>query len=230
MHLDAINESDSSDSSLEFEQRRTLKKSSKRSDKLGKSEVAGNEDEEEEEEDEEDDIPVSDLEDLEEGDKDDLIPHTKLTINNTHALEAALKRISLLTNRTQPFATHQTVVSSTETAASIPDISDDLQRELAFYSQSLESVRLGRERLRAEGVMFSRPKDYFAEMVKEDTHMEKVRAKLVEEAASKKAAAEARKQRDLKKFGKQVQVAKLQERQKAKRETLDKIKNLKRSG
>lgn len=59
--------------------------------------------------------------------------------------------------------------------------------------------------------------------------MEKVKAKLVEEATAKKAAADARKQRDLKKFGKQVQVAKLQERQKAKRETLEKIKVLKRS-
>lgn len=108
-------------------------------------------------------------------------------------------------------------------------MSDDLQRELAFYTQSLEAARQGRSKLLAEGVPFSRPKDYFAEMVKEDAHMEKVKAKLVEEASAKKASAEARKLRDLKKFGKQVQVAKLQERQKAKRETLEKIKTLKRS-
>lgn len=66
-------------------------------------------------------------------------------------------------------------------------------------------------------------------MVKSDEHMGKIKAKMVDEAANKKAAAEARKQRDLKKFGKQVQVAKLQERDKAKRETLDKINLLKRS-
>lgn len=108
-------------------------------------------------------------------------------------------------------------------------MSDDLQRELAFYSQCLDAARYGRAKLLAEGVPFSRPNDYFAEMVKEDAHMEKVKAKLVEEASDKKAAAEARKLRDLKKFGKQVQVAKLQERHKAKRETLDKIKTLKRS-
>jgi len=59
--------------------------------------------------------------------------------------------------------------------------------------------------------------------------MEKVKAKLIEEASAKKASAEARKQRDLKKFGKQVQIAKLQERAKAKKETLEKIKSLKRS-
>ena len=106
---------------------------------------------------------------------------------------------------------------------------DDLQRELSFYTQSLEAAKAARSRLRAEGVPFSRPKDYFAEMLKEDAHMDKVKAKLVEEATNKKAAAEARKLRDLKKYGKKVQVAKLQERQKEKRETLEKIKTLKRS-
>jgi rRNA-processing protein EBP2 len=70
---------------------------------------------------------------------------------------------------------------------------------------------------------------YFAEMVKGDEHVEKIRKKLVEEASAKKASAEARKLREQKKFGKQVQIAKLQEREKAKKEGLDKIKLLKRS-
>jgi rRNA-processing protein EBP2 len=104
-----------------------------------------------------------------------------------------------------------------------------LQRELAFYAQSLEAAKKGRAALLREGVPFSRPTDYFAEMVKTDEQMGKIKSKLVEEATAKKAAAEARRQRDLKKFGKQVQVAKLQERAKQKRDTLDKIKTLKRS-
>ncbi|OOF94572.1 hypothetical protein ASPCADRAFT_516030 [Aspergillus carbonarius ITEM 5010] len=82
--------------------------------------------------------------------------------------------------------------------------------------------------LKKEGVMFTRPGDYFAEMVKTDEHMGKIKKKLYDEAAAKKAAADARKQRDLKKFGKQVQVAKLQQRAKEKRETLDKINALKK--
>ena len=69
----------------------------------------------------------------------------------------------------------------------------------------------------------------FAEMVKSDEHMGRVKQRLVNEAASKKAAQEARRQRDLKKFGKQVQVEKRQERDKAKRETLERINTLKRS-
>lgn len=108
-------------------------------------------------------------------------------------------------------------------------MNDDLNRELAFYKQSLDAVTEARILLKREGVPFSRPTDYFAEMVKTDEHMGQIKHKITEEAANKKAAAEARKQRDLKKFGKQVQVAKLQERDKAKRETLDKINLLKRS-
>ncbi|KID77602.1 rRNA-processing protein EBP2 [Metarhizium brunneum] len=225
MNIGAVDETDTSDSEIELEEKVSRHASGKRTNNESKQEdEEGDDDSEEDEE----DIPISDLEDLDDEDKEDLIPHTRLTINNTSALQAALDRISIPTDKSATFASHQSIVSSVNTADSIPDISDDLQRELAFYSQCLDAAKEGRTRLLAEGVPFSRPKDYFAEMVKEDAHMEKVKAKLIEEASAKKAAAEARKLRDLKKFGKQVQVAKLQERQKAKRETLEKIKTLKR--
>ncbi|KIL91183.1 hypothetical protein FAVG1_05881 [Fusarium avenaceum] len=231
--LNGINDSDDSDSSIELEEkivrtpkRDTLKKSEIQ--KLAAEKKAAAEEDDEEEEEDEEDIPMSDLEDLDDEDKEDIIPHQRLTINNTTALLAALNRISIPTDKSVPFSAHQSLLSSAATAESIPDVQDDLQRELAFYSQSLGAARSARKLLRQEGVPFSRPKDYFAEMIKEDAHMEKVKAKLVEEASNKKAAQEARKMRDLKKFGKQVQVAKIQERHKAKRDTLDKIKNLKR--
>ncbi|KAI9831326.1 MAG: hypothetical protein M1819_005100 [Sarea resinae] len=183
------------------------------------------EDEDDEEAEEEDDIPLSDLSDLSDSEKADMIPHQRLTINNTTALLSALSSISL-PYASLPFSAHQSVTSTTPTA--IPSIDDDLTRELAFYKQSLTAAQTARSLLKKEKVPFSRPTDFFAEMVKSDEHMGKIRAKMVDEAARKKASADARKQRDLKKFGKQVQVAKLQERDKAKRETLDKIKVLKR--
>ncbi|KAM3527643.1 hypothetical protein NHJ13051_002834 [Beauveria bassiana] len=228
--MEGIDDSDTSESSIELEKRLPKRTGSTESKKTPSADDDDDEEEEEQEEEDEDDedIPVSDLEDLDEEDREDLIPHTRLTINNTSALLASLDRISIPTGKTVPFASHQIIVSSTNTAESIPDVSDDLQRELAFYTQCLDAARQGRSKLLAEGVPFSRPKDYFAEMVKENAHMEKIKAKLIEEASAKKASAEARKQRDLKKFGKQVQVAKLQERAKAKRETLEKIKTLKR--
>ncbi|KFZ02755.1 hypothetical protein V502_11547 [Pseudogymnoascus sp. VKM F-4520 (FW-2644)] len=171
------------------------------------------------------DIPLSDLEDLDDEDKEDMIPHQRLTINNTTALTTALRRIALPL-KTLQFTDHQSL--TTAEPVEIADVSDDLQRELAFYQQSLTAVQEARQLLKAEGSPFTRPTDFFAEMVKADEHMAKIKAKLVEAAAGKKASAEARKQRDLKKFGKQVQNAKLQERQKEKTKTMEKIKDLKR--
>ncbi|KUI63820.1 rRNA-processing protein EBP2 [Cytospora mali] len=202
------------------------------SEKNKKEKKDGDDDDDEEDDDQEDeedsDIALSDLEDMPEDDREDLYVKTRLTINNQPALLAALKRISIPKDASVPFVTHQTVLSSEPTASKIEDISDDLNRELQLYAQSLEAAKRARAALRAEGAPFSRPKDYFAEMVKDDGHMQKVKDKLVQEATNKKASAEARKLRDLKKFGKQVQVAKLQERQKEKKDTLEKIKSLKK--
>lgn len=185
------------------------------------------EDDDAEGEDDED-IPLSDIDSLASDEKDDVVPYQRLTINNTAALTRSLKSFALPSSL--PFSAVQSITSSTPTqAASIPDPEDDLNRELAFYSQSLSAVREARIALKKEGVPFSRPADYFAEMVKSEEQMGKVRQKMVDEAARKKASSDARRQRDLKKFGKAVQVAKLQERDRAKRETLDKIQSLKRS-
>ncbi|KAL9130878.1 MAG: hypothetical protein Q9175_006914 [Cornicularia normoerica] len=169
-------------------------------------------------------IPLSDIETLASEEKADILPHQCLTINNTTALTKALKSISLPSSL--PFAAHQSITSSEPVA--ISDVNDDLTRELAFYKQCLDAANEARTMLKKERVPLSRPTDYFAEMVKSDEHMGKIKSKIVDEVANKKAAADARKQRDLKKFGKQVQVAKLQERDKAKRETLEKINLLKR--
>ena len=180
--------------------------------------------EEEEEEKEEEDIPLSDVE----FDSDaDIVPHQKLTINNTKALNQALENVKLPWKK-HSFQEHQSVTSEDNTDAKIKDIYDDTERELAFYKQSLDAVSQAREELKRLKVPFLRPLDYFAEMVKNDEHMDKIKSELVRDASEKKAREDARRQRDLKKYGKQVQVATLQKRQLEKKDTLDKIKNLKK--
>ncbi|KAJ6005916.1 rRNA-processing protein EBP2 [Penicillium sp. IBT 35674x] len=185
-------------------------------------EAEEDDDEEEEEEEEEEDIPLSDLEDDE---REDVITHQRLTINNSAAITASLKRISFITSQT-PFSEHNSLVS--KEPIEVEDPNDDLNRELAFYKVCQAGATEARGLLKKEGIPFTRPGDYFAEMVKNDEHMDRIKKKLYDEAAGKKAAAEARRQRDLKKFGKQVQVAKLQQRAKEKRETLEKINTLKK--
>jgi rRNA-processing protein EBP2 len=173
------------------------------------------------------DVPLSDLEG---SDLEDTIPYQKMTINNGPALVASTTRIAVVKSPSTPFHHHNSLISSLPpTSTSIPDPNDDLTRELEFYRIARTSVLEARKLLKAAGIPFSRPADYFAEMVKTDEHMTKVKQKMYDSAAGKKAAEEARKLRDAKKFGKQVQIAKEQERAREKRNTLDRVKELKRS-
>lgn len=59
--------------------------------------------------------------------------------------------------------------------------------------------------------------------------MERIRTKLLDESAQIKKSEEAKKQRNLKKYGKQIQMDRIKERAKDKRDMLDSIKSLKRS-
>ncbi|KAI5955919.1 EBP2 [Candida jiufengensis] len=173
---------------------------------------------------EEEDVPLSDVE----YDSDaDIIPHTKLTVNNTAALRESLARIQLPWSK-HSFIEHQSITSPEKAESTIKDIYDDTERELTFYKQGLDAVKQARSILLKLKVPFSRPVDYFAEMVKSDEHMDRLKTKLLGEAANKKASEDAKKQRQLKKFGKQVQHETLQQRAKQKKETLEKIKSLKK--
>jgi len=66
-------------------------------------------------------------------------------------------------------------------------------------------------------------------MVKSDAHMERIRIRLLNESSSIKKSEDKRKEREGKKFGKQVQVEKLKERERNKKEMDEKLKSLKRS-
>ncbi|KAF9364913.1 rRNA-processing protein and EBNA1-binding protein ebp2 [Mortierella sp. NVP85] len=161
------------------------------------------------------------------GDEDgpvDILTEQRVTINNEPALKRLREHIALPTNI--PWSETQSVVSTKPISLTDPD--DDLNRELAFYNQALEAAVLGRERIKKEGGVFERPGDYFAEMVKSDEHMAKIRQRLLDENASIQASERAKAQRELKKFGKKVQTEKRLEREKAKADALDKINALKK--
>jgi rRNA-processing protein EBP2 len=122
-------------------------------------------------EDDEEGIPLSDVESgIGEGDDIDIVPYQKLYKDNHAALSQALSTIALPLS-SLPFYIHQSITASEEVTI---DVNDDLSRELAFYKQALEAAQEGRKRLLEEGIPFSRPSDYFAEMVKDDEHMDKV--------------------------------------------------------
>jgi len=106
----------------------------------------------------------------------------------------------------------------------IDNINNDLERETAFYKQALASVQEAASRFEALEIPFQRPDDYFAEMVKSDQHMTKVRRQLLHEKKQIEDQVQRRKQREMKKYGKQVQAQKMRERTLQKKKELEVVK------
>ncbi|GAA5816948.1 hypothetical protein MFLAVUS_010483 [Mucor flavus] len=175
----------------------------------------------------------SDVEEEENDDNEEQDSDEEVSVKKSRALRPRINNEDAMIRLTESFKLkglpwiETMTITSTEPVV-VEDVKDDMARELAFYQQALEAAKLGRELVKKAGVDFSRPEDYFAEMLKSDEHMAKIRQRLLDESASVKASEEAKRQRQLKKFGKKVQVEKQLERQKQKTEMLEKIKLLKR--
>ncbi|GAA5899954.1 EBP2 family rRNA-processing protein [Sporobolomyces salmoneus] len=180
-------------------------------------------DEEEEDDDEKDEEEEEEAlyEELEEADTD-VVPVEKNTTNDKVALERVLASIQVKTN----FFDTLTLVNPVP--LHVPDASNDLERELEFYKQSLWAATHAESLFTKASLPFHRPSDYFAEMVKTDDHMSKIRQSLLDEQAGMKASEEARKLRELKKFGKKVQVEKIREREKEKKAVGERLESLKK--
>ena len=190
------------------------------------------EEEEEENDDEEEEIPLDSLPSSASLSEQALASrHNRIRINNTEAMQRVYEDMRLdgpSTSGKMPWIETMSLVYEHATADEVPDAQNDLDRELSFYRQSLAAAIRGRELVLAAKVSFSRPNDYFAEMVKTDEHMERVRQRLLDESASIKASEDAKRQRELKKYGKKIQTEKLFERQRSKRDMQEKVNALKR--
>ncbi|XP_020589565.1 probable rRNA-processing protein EBP2 homolog [Phalaenopsis equestris] len=104
------------------------------------------------------------------------------------------------------------------------DVNDDLTRELAFYNQALHGARKAFEKIQSTGVPFLRPPDFYAEMVKSDNHMLKIKSRLLTEKKKIEEAEERKKAREAKKMAKEVQAQKVKERVKRKKEEIESVK------
>ncbi|KAH9065310.1 eukaryotic rRNA processing [Lactarius vividus] len=179
------------------------------------------EDEEEDEGSDGEEIALDD-EDVNSVDED-AVPSRKIGMENTVALERIRDTIKLDTSL--PW-TETLTVSFPETID--VDVNDDLNRELAFYKQALHGAKAARSLATKHGLPFSRPDDFFAEMVKTDAHMERIRQRLLDESAGIAKSEARRREREGKKIGKQVQLEKIKERERSKKDTEERLKGLKR--
>jgi len=103
-------------------------------------------------------------------------------------------------------------------------IVDDLLRETLFYRQAQAAIIEGLSRLKAMNIPTKRPEDYFAQMAKSDDHMLKVKRRVLAQQLSQEKSQKVKKLRELKKYGKKVQVEVGLQRAKEKKEMLSKVK------
>jgi rRNA-processing protein EBP2 len=105
---------------------------------------------------------------------------------------------------------------------------DDPKREEVFIQQTLLSVVKGLSMLEQANIPWRRPKDYYAEMFKDDTHMNKIRESIDKSKKQVEERAHRRAMKDQKKFGKEVQAEVLRQRAKYKRDLNDRISDWKK--
>lgn len=117
-----------------------------------------------------------------------------------------------------------------EVPLALDDVHDDLKREVCFYNNTLAAVKSSKEMLKNLGVAYKRPLDYFAEMLKTDQHMAKVKDKLIYEQKKISVVEERKKSQAHKKVAKQVMAEKVKQRSQEKKQTLEGIKQWKKRG
>lgn len=98
------------------------------------------------------------------------------------------------------------------------DVHDDLKREVAFYNTAMEGVIEARALCERSGIPFRRPDDFFAEMVKTDDHMAKVKDRLIFETKKMEAFEQRKSNKEQRLRAKEARANKAIEKARAKKD------------
>ena len=112
-----------------------------------------------------------------------------------------------------PFSEHMTITN--DKPLEVPEaltVHDDIKREIAFYNLTRENVKKGMEILVQAKIPISRPDDFFAEMLKTDEHMAKVKSRLLQQQNKIKTFEEKQSRMENKRFHKAIKAYKQTER------------------
>ncbi len=92
------------------------------------------------------------------------------------------------------------------------NVDDDIKRELLFYNISHQNTIDALKKLKALGEKINRPDDFFAEMIKSDRQMDKIKTKVIAEQVSIKKFEQKKQKLQNVKFAKAVLYINLDER------------------
>ena len=163
-------------------------------------------------------------EDAERGEEEEEEEEEEQAIYNVDSMHDKLEDIAW--TEQQPWA--ETLAITSEAPTEVADVDDDLERELAFYNQALASAKSAISKFEEAGVPWQRPADYYAEMVKSDDHMSRVKEQLLYEQQIIETSEQRRRERETKKFGKQVAAEKKKEKDHEKKKAITGVSALRK--
>ena len=153
-----------------------------------------------------------------------------LSINNERALLQKLDQISLFSNKKLSFLESLVVPDTKKQVEDFePELAiNDLERENKFVEYATNAVHAGLKELRSRKIKFRRPLDYFAEMVKSDKHMQRIKTRLIKDKNIVQGAQRRKNERLAKKQAKRVQGEKEQQRKSSVKQQMEAITKLRK--
>jgi len=125
---------------------------------------------------------------------------------STQVLKDKLEEIS---KQTKNFPFIEILSKSTKQRMSIKNVDDDLKREMIFYDNALSVAKETINDLaKTDPAVIQRPNDYYAEMLKSDHHMSRVKGRILMEKKKISHVEDRKRNQRLKKYHKQVMVEK----------------------
>ena len=125
------------------------------------------------------------------------------------AIKACLNKLPILSKNLDWIHTLQ-IKSPVTLQVDNPE--DDIDREIQFYNQAILTAKEGFKNLFELDIPIHRPDDYFAEMVKSDEHMARIRNKLVQSRKVIEDREKRRQRKEQQKIGKQLKAERLKEK------------------
>lgn len=97
-----------------------------------------------------------------------------------------------------------------------------------MHVQALDAAKTAIRRFEDAGTAWKRPPDYYAEMVKTDDHMARVKEQLLFEQKKIEESSQRRKEREAKKFSKQVSAERKKEKAQDKKQAISSVSALRK--
>jgi len=157
-------------------------------------------------------------------------PKRKERINNVEALKQKLEILKNGLDWTERLDVTVNIHAEEGDDGNALKDTDDFEREKYFTSIAVEGARIGVIKAKRAKLPLLRPDDFFAEMVKSDEHMGKVKANLLTQKSNIEKREKARQMRHQKKFAKDVQRDAKLKKQEERRMAKEEIKFVKKKG